>query len=139
MFFRTKMECHSPWCNAWTFSMEILGCPNNKIYLLAFLMLSSGKPGNMPGIRLAAGVAGKIAMLQSDRLWGSTPDFSFRLTPLAFPIQSVTTRQWCYLTDSWGLYMSTRAYSTCQWACILHVWGQTSEFLFVNCKIQTLN
>ena len=41
--------------------MEILGCPSNKIPLLAFLMLSRGKQSNMPDIRLAAGVAEKIA------------------------------------------------------------------------------
>ena len=57
--------------------MEILGCPSNKIPLLAFLMLSRGKQGKTSGIRLAAGVVGKIAKLQSDRLRGSTPVFSF--------------------------------------------------------------
>ena len=46
-------------------SMEILGCLSNKIPLLAFLMLFRGKQSNMPDIRLAAGVAGKIAKLQS--------------------------------------------------------------------------
>ena len=64
-------------------SMEILDCPNAKISLLAFLMLSRGKQSNTPGIRLAAGVAGKIAKLQSDRLWGSTPVFSFRVDSLS--------------------------------------------------------
>ena len=28
------------------------------------------------------------------------------LTPLAFPIHLVTTRQWCYLTHSWGSVFS---------------------------------
>ena len=82
-------------------SMEILDRPSDKILLLAFLMLSRAKPSNTPGIRSAAGVAGKIAKLQSG-LRGSTPGFSFGLTPLAFHIHKVTTRQWCYLTHSWG-------------------------------------
>ena len=43
--------------------------------LSAFLMLSRGKQSNMPGITLAAGVARKIAKLQSDCLWGSTQVF----------------------------------------------------------------
>ena len=73
----------SPWRNAWAFSMEILGCPSNKIPFLAFLFLSRGKPSNTPGIRLAAGVARKIAKLQSDRLRGSTPVFSFRVDSLS--------------------------------------------------------
>ena len=64
-------------------SMEILGCPNDKIPHSPFLMLSRGKPSNMPGIRLAAGVAGKIAKLQSDRLRGSTPVFSFGVDSLS--------------------------------------------------------
>ena len=58
-------------------SMEILGCPSVKIPLLAFLMLSRGKQSNTLGIRLATGVARRIAKLQSDRLRGSTPVFSF--------------------------------------------------------------
>ena len=64
-------------------SMEILGCPSDKIPLLAFLMLSRGKQSNTPGIRLAAGVAGKIAKLQSDRLRGFTPVFSFGVDSLS--------------------------------------------------------
>ena len=83
MFLITKMECHSPWRNAWAFSMEILGCPSHKISLLAFLMLSRGKPSNTPDIRLAAGVAGKNAKLKSDRLRGSTPVFSFWVDSLS--------------------------------------------------------
>ena len=51
--------------------------------LLAFLMLSRGKQSNTPGIRLAGGVAGKIAKLQSDRLRGSTPVFSFGVDSLS--------------------------------------------------------
>ena len=62
--------------------MEILGCPSDKIPL-AFLMLSRGKPSNTPGIRSAAGVGGKIAKLQSDRLRGSTPVFSFGVDSLS--------------------------------------------------------
>ena len=53
------------------------GLPKHQIPLSAFLILSRGKQSNMPGIRLAAGVAGKIAKLQSDRLLGSNPVFSF--------------------------------------------------------------
>ena len=83
MFLRTKMECHSPWRNAWAFSMEILGCPSDKIPLLAFLMLSRGKQSNMPGIRLAAGVARKSAKLQSGRLRGSYQVFSFGVGSLS--------------------------------------------------------
>ena len=63
-------------------SMEILSCPSNKNPLSAFLMLSRGKQSNTSGIRLAAGVAGKIAKLQSD-LRGSTPVFSFRVDSLS--------------------------------------------------------
>ena len=83
MFLTTKMECHSPWHNAWAFSREILGCPNDKIPRLAFLMLSRGKPSNMPGIRLAAGVAVKIAKLYSDHFRDSTPVFSFGVDSLS--------------------------------------------------------
>ena len=64
-------------------SMKILGCPNDKIPLSAFLMLSRGKQSNMPGIRLAAGVARKIAKLQSDHLWGFTLVFSFGVDSLS--------------------------------------------------------
>ena len=63
--------------------MEILGCPSDKIPLLAFLMLSGGKPGNTPGIRSTAGVAGKIVKLQSDRLRCFTPVFSFGVDTLS--------------------------------------------------------
>ena len=64
-------------------SMEILGCSSDKILLLAFLMLSRGKQNNTSGIRLVAGDAGKIAKLQSDRLQGSTPVFSFGVLSLS--------------------------------------------------------
>ena len=64
-------------------SMEILGCPSNKIPLSAFLMLFSGKQSNVPGIRLAARVAGKIAKLQSDCLWGSITNFSVGVDSLS--------------------------------------------------------
>ena len=69
-------------------SMEILGCPSNKIPLSAFLMLSKGKQSNTPGIRLAAGVVGKIAKLKSDRLRGSTQVFSFEVgsLTLSYPL-----------------------------------------------------
>ena len=63
--------------------MEILVCPSDKIPLLAFLMLSRGKLSNTSGIRLAAGVARKIAKLQSDRLRGSAPVFFFRVDSLS--------------------------------------------------------
>ena len=63
-------------------SMEILGYPSDKTPLLAFLMLSRGKQSKTPGIRLAAGVARKIAKLQSHHLWGSTPVFSFEVDSL---------------------------------------------------------
>ena len=64
--------------------MEILGCPSDKIPLLALLMLFRGRPSNTPGISSAAGIAGKIAKLQSDRLRGSTPVFSFEVDSLSF-------------------------------------------------------
>ena len=69
-------------------SMEILGCSSDKIPFLAFLMLSRGRQSNMLGIRLAAGVAGKIAKLQSDHLWGSTLVFSFGVDSfsLSYPL-----------------------------------------------------
>ena len=54
-------------------SIEILGCPSDKTPLSAVLMLSRGKQSSTPGIRLAAEIAGKIAQLQSDHLWGFTP------------------------------------------------------------------
>ena len=59
------------------------GLPKQQDPLSVFLMLSRGKQSNMPGIRLAAEVAGKIAKLQSDRLRGSTPVFSFRVDSLS--------------------------------------------------------
>ena len=64
-------------------SMKILGCPSDKIPLLAFLMLSRRKQSNTPGIRLAAGVTGKIVMLQSDCFRGSTLFFSFGVDSLS--------------------------------------------------------
>ena len=51
--------------------------------LLAFLMLSRGKQNNTPGIRLAAGVAGKIAKLQADCFRGSALVFSFGVDSLS--------------------------------------------------------
>ena len=59
------------------------GLPKQQDPLLAFLMLSRGKPSKTPGIRSAAGVAGKIAKLQSDRLRGSTSVFSFGVDSLS--------------------------------------------------------
>ena len=64
--------------------MEILGCPSDKIPLLAFLMLSRGKPSNTPGIRSAAGVAGKIANLQSDQ--PSVFSFAVDSHSLSYPL-----------------------------------------------------
>ena len=68
-------------------SMEILGCPNNKIPLSAFLKLSRGKQSNTPGIRLAARVAGKIAKSQSDCLRVFTPVISFLVDSLSISYQ----------------------------------------------------
>ena len=59
------------------------GLPKRQDPLLAFLMLSRRKQSNTPGIRLAAGVARKIAKLQSDHLRVSTPVFSFRVDSLS--------------------------------------------------------
>ena len=60
-----------------------LGLPKRQDPLLAFLMLSRRKQSNTPGIRLAAGVAGKIVKLQSYRLRGSIPVFSFGVDSLS--------------------------------------------------------
>ena len=59
------------------------GLPKRQDPHLVFLMLSRGKQSNTPDMRLAAGVAGKIAKLQSDCLRGPTPVFSFMVDSLS--------------------------------------------------------
>ena len=72
MFHRTKMECHSPWHNAWAFLWKSWVAQATRSPSWPFWCY----PEESRAIRLAAEVAGKIAKLQSDRFRGSTPVFS---------------------------------------------------------------
>ena len=45
----------------------------------------------------------KVTNMPCNRLRGSTPDLLLGFTPLAFFSPEISTRQWSYLTHSWGL------------------------------------